>query len=124
MESLYLTAYKLKIDKAYKALLKFYTVGLIIKQINNELIHYNLPENYFQSTLGTIGSDNHFLELQSIEKVCDNTLFDKLNLSRKNMFMMIYCGSQSLGSMVLREYTDQFVSQGIDTDNEIGKKLP
>lgn len=65
----------------------------IVEKITNDHI-----EN---EQLGTIGSGNHFVELQRIEELYD----DKSNdLSKEYLYLLVHSGSRSLGERFLREF--------------------
>ncbi|CAM4940703.1 unnamed protein product [Rotaria socialis] len=51
--------------------------------------------------LGTIGAGNHFVELQRIEELHDNTCDD---LSTDHLYLLVHSGSRSLGERFLREF--------------------
>jgi tRNA-splicing ligase RtcB len=47
--------------------------------------------------LGTLGSGNHFLEIQVVEKIFDSTLAETLGLALGTVTVMIHTGSRALG---------------------------
>jgi release factor H-coupled RctB family protein len=51
--------------------------------------------------LGTIGSGNHFVELQRIEELYDDKHDD---LSKDYLYLLVHSGSRSLGERILREF--------------------
>lgn len=63
-----------------------------------ETISNDHPEN---EQLGTIGAGNHFVELQCIEELYDET---SPNLSTDVLYLLVHSGSRSLGERFLREY--------------------
>ncbi len=54
--------------------------------------------------LGTLGSGNHFLEIQLVDKIYDNNIADKFGLKENNVTIMIHCGSRGLGHQVCSDY--------------------
>ncbi|NLS45247.1 MAG: RtcB family protein [Firmicutes bacterium] len=54
--------------------------------------------------LGTLGSGNHFLEIQVIDELFDKDIAEKLGLSEDQVVMMIHSGSRGLGHQVCTDY--------------------
>ncbi len=50
--------------------------------------------------LGTLGSGNHFLEIQSVEAVYDQTIADALGLFPNQITVMIHTGSRGFGHQI------------------------
>jgi len=62
--------------------------------------------------LGTLGSGNHYLEIQVVrpEHVYDAALAEKLGVSRPNQVaLMFHCGSRGFGHQVASDYVDLFL---------------
>ena len=112
-----LKVHKLKIDKAFKKFTKFDKIEIDSNNAKNLLKSKNLATNFFSNALGTIGSGNHFLELTKFEEICDEKIFKELNLNKQNALILVHCGSRSLGSVVLRKYTDKFGGLGATIDS-------
>ncbi|ATW26743.1 RNA ligase RtcB family protein [Candidatus Formimonas warabiya] len=56
--------------------------------------------------LGTIGSGNHFAEFQVLQEVFDPAEFEKLNISKDDLLLLIHSGSRGYGQSILREFSD------------------
>ena len=56
------------------------------------------------SQLGTLGSGNHFLEVQRIDEVFDEPAAVRLGLRTDDVTIMIHCGSRGLGHQVASDY--------------------
>jgi tRNA-splicing ligase RtcB len=54
---------------------------------------------------GTLGSGNHFLEIQVIDQLYDAKICDALNLDLGQITIMIHSGSRGLGYQVCEDYT-------------------
>jgi tRNA-splicing ligase RtcB len=54
--------------------------------------------------LGTLGSGNHFLEIQYIEKVYDEEIAKAFGLKEGNITVMIHCGSRGAGHQICTDY--------------------
>lgn len=59
--------------------------------------------------LGTLGSGNHFLEIQYVEKIFDATTASIYGLSEGMITVMIHCGSRGLGHQVCTDYVREFM---------------
>src|SRR5205807_216538 len=58
----------------------------------------------FEDSLGTIGSGNHFAELQVIEDLGNPEL---AGLAREAVYLCVHSGSRGFGEAVLRSHTDR-----------------
>jgi tRNA-splicing ligase RtcB (3'-phosphate/5'-hydroxy nucleic acid ligase) len=54
--------------------------------------------------LGTMGSGNHFVELQRIERIFDERTADAYGLARDQVTVLIHSGSRGLGHQVCTDY--------------------
>ena len=54
--------------------------------------------------IGTLGSGNHFIELQVVEQVLDETAADAYGLERGQVTVLIHSGSRGLGHQVCTDY--------------------
>ncbi len=57
-----------------------------------------------RTQLGTLGSGNHFLEIQVVDEVFDEGEASKLGLKTGCITVMIHCGSRGLGHQVCDDY--------------------
>jgi tRNA-splicing ligase RtcB (3'-phosphate/5'-hydroxy nucleic acid ligase) len=60
-----------------------------------------------QPQLGTLGSGNHFLEVQYVEQVHDETAARVLGLAAGEVVVLIHSGSRGLGHQVCTDYVAQ-----------------
>ncbi|MEM4625221.1 MAG: RtcB family protein [Candidatus Pacearchaeota archaeon] len=54
--------------------------------------------------LGSVGSGNHFLEIQYVEKILKKEIAKVFNLYEGSITIMIHCGSRGLGHQVASDY--------------------
>jgi tRNA-splicing ligase RtcB len=54
--------------------------------------------------IGTLGSGNHFLEIQYVEKIFDKEVAQVFGLSQDQVTIMIHCGSRGLGHQTCTDY--------------------
>jgi len=54
--------------------------------------------------LGTLGSGNHFLEVQEIDEIFDQKVAQAFGLAKGMVTIMIHCGSRGLGHQVCTDY--------------------
>jgi tRNA-splicing ligase RtcB len=58
---------------------------------------------------GTLGSGNHFLEIQVIDQLYDSKLCDAFGLSQGQITLMIHSGSRGLGYQVCDDYVKSMI---------------
>jgi tRNA-splicing ligase RtcB len=56
--------------------------------------------------LGTLGSGNHFLEVQVVEEIYDEGAARKMGLEKGMVTVMIHCGSRGLGHQVCTDFLE------------------
>jgi tRNA-splicing ligase RtcB len=57
-----------------------------------------------QNQLGSLGSGNHFLEVQRVTDVYDESIADAYGLETDQVVVLIHCGSRGLGHQVCNDY--------------------
>ncbi len=57
--------------------------------------------------LGTLGSGNHFLEVQYVDEIFDETAAGRHNLAKDRIVLLIHTGSRGLGHQVCTDYVSQ-----------------
>jgi len=70
--------------------------------------------------LGTLGSGNHFLEVQRVSEIYDENLAKKWGLFKDQITIMIHSGSRGLGYQVCEDY----VKIMLDASRKYGIVLP
>ena len=60
-----------------------------------------------RSQLGTIGSGNHFVEVQYVEKIHDPEAARAMNLEEGRVTVMVHCGSRGLGHQICTDFVAQ-----------------
>jgi tRNA-splicing ligase RtcB len=58
-----------------------------------------------RNEMGTLGSGNHYLEVQVVEEVFDPTAAAALGVRRGEVLVSIHCGSRGLGHQVATDYS-------------------
>ncbi|MCX5686808.1 MAG: RtcB family protein [Candidatus Omnitrophica bacterium] len=58
---------------------------------------------------GTLGSGNHFLEIQTIDEIFDEEIAGTFGLEKGQVTLMIHSGSRGLGYQVCDEYSKDFI---------------
>ena len=61
-------------------------------------------KNRGRNELGTLGSGNHFLEFQRVEKIFDEEVAKAFGIFEGQVMIMIHCGSRGLGHQVATDY--------------------
>ena len=54
--------------------------------------------------LGTLGSGNHFLEIQKVDKIFDEEAAKKMGIRKGQIAVLIHCGSRGFGHQVCSDY--------------------
>jgi release factor H-coupled RctB family protein len=76
------------------------------------------------AALGTIGSGNHFAELQTIEKVFNQDVFSGMGLDKNLLTLVVHSGSRGIGEVLLRRHVDKYGAGGLKADSrEAGRYL-
>lgn len=60
------------------------------------------------SQVGTLGSGNHFIEVQSVEEIFDEAVAGRFGLQKGTIAWMIHTGSRGFGHQVATDYIEQF----------------
>jgi len=66
-------------------------------------------KNRGRDQVGTLGSGNHFLELQRVEEIFDEKEADAFGLFKDQIVIMIHTGSRGLGHQVCTDYLREFI---------------
>jgi len=69
---------------------------------------------------GTLGSGNHFLEVQVVEEIFDPKVADEFGLFKNQVTIMVHSGSRGLGHQVCTDY----ISVMLKAAGKYGIKLP
>ena len=64
----------------------------------------NHAKNRGRDQVGTLGSGNHFLEIQKVEKIFDKATAQNFGLFEDQIVIMIHTGSRGLGHQVCTDY--------------------
>ncbi len=70
------------------------------------------PSGY-EHSLGTIGSGNHFAELQAVESIANPESCERLGIDGDAVYLCVHSGSRGLGESILREHVERFGSNGL-----------
>lgn len=61
-------------------------------------------KNRGRDQVGTLGSGNHFLEIQKVDEIFDTKTAEIFGLFKDQIVIMIHCGSRGLGHQVCTDY--------------------
>jgi tRNA-splicing ligase RtcB len=70
--------------------------------------------------MGTLGSGNHYLEVQAVAEIYDPAVADVFGLAQEGVVATIHCGSRGLGHQIGTE----FLKEMVVTAKEAGIELP
>ena len=62
-----------------------------------------------QDEMGTLGSGNHYLEVQRVAEVFDPQIADAFRIRRDDVVVSIHCGSRGLGHQIGTEFLKEMV---------------
>jgi len=66
-------------------------------------------KNRGRDQVGTLGSGNHFLELQRVDEIFDEKVADAFGLFKDQIVIMVHTGSRGLGHQVCTDYLREFI---------------
>jgi tRNA-splicing ligase RtcB len=61
-----------------------------------------------QGQVGTLGAGNHFIEIDVVDKVLDESVARRIGLNEGQIVVQIHCGSRGLGHQVCGDYVKRF----------------
>ena len=73
-----------------------------------------------QDEMGTLGSGNHYLEVQHVAKIFDSEIASAYELRERDVVLSIHCGSRGLGHQIGTE----FLTRMAITASQYGIELP
>lgn len=88
--------------------------GAVPKYVSDMAKHRQLGE------MGTLGSGNHYLEMQVVEKIFDETTAAAFGLQENLIIISIHCGSRGLGHQIGTDYLVSLAKAA----NKLGITLP
>ena len=86
---------------------------LSIDKLTRQIGNIDQPDMRHKYNLGTIGSGNHFAELQKVSKIFSEQLFEHYQLDAKKLFLLVHSGSRGLGHAILQNQISRFGYQGL-----------
>jgi tRNA-splicing ligase RtcB len=69
--------------------------------------------------MGTLGSGNHYLEVQAVAKIFDATVARVFGLAENDVVVTIHCGSRGLGHQIGSEFLREMVAAAKDARIEL-----
>lgn len=73
-----------------------------------------------EKQIGTLGSGNHFIEIQVLDEIFDQSLAKAWGLFKNQICVMIHTGSRALGHQTCLDYTNRFSQE----ESRYGIKAP
>jgi tRNA-splicing ligase RtcB len=68
----------------------------------------NRAKNRGKSQVGTLGSGNHFLEVEVVDEIFHEEAAEVMGLEEGNLSVMIHTGSRGFGHQICSDYVDEF----------------
>lgn len=75
----------------------------------------------YEASLGTIGSGNHFAELQTIENIGDAERCRAIGVDADAVYLCVHSGSRGLGEAILREHVESNGTGGLRAESAEAK---
>ena len=105
---------KAKIEKLAKKLHNFDGNMTDVTKLSKWILRANdIKDIKDKHSLGTIGGGNHFAELQTIEKIHNEEVFNANCGGKDNLYILVHSGSRSLGKKILDEHITSNGSKGL-----------
>lgn len=79
-----------------------------------------VEESAHDSGIGTIGSGNHFAELQVAETIANRDACEAMGVTEDFVYLCVHSGSRGFGEAILREHVAARGMGGIRADSEEG----
>lgn len=85
------------------------------------LADHGLAPTPFDASLGTVGSGNHFAEIQSVAEIRDADALARLGIDPDRALVLVHTGSRGFGEAILRAHAERFRAEGLaDESAEAG----
>lgn len=95
--------FPIKIGYGSKDDLRFYEQGGSLKGADPNHVSETAKQRE-KKQIGTVGSGNHYLEIQYVDEIFDETAAKAYNISKDCVIISIHCGSRALGHQVGTDY--------------------
>ncbi|MCP5213352.1 MAG: RNA ligase RtcB family protein [Hahellaceae bacterium] len=88
--------------------------------IEQYLLNENVPESLqlmissAHSAWGSVGSGNHFVELQKISRIADESTLQQMSINPNQVLLLVHSGSRGLGEAILRDHVNEHSHAGIE----------
>ena len=79
-----------------------------LKQADAKAVSHK-AKNRGQDQLGTLGSGNHFLEIQKVAEIFNEEIAQKMGIFKNQLTVMIHTGSRGLGHQVATDYIQKMI---------------
>ncbi|MFX0183515.1 MAG: RtcB family protein [Candidatus Hodarchaeota archaeon] len=80
----------------------------VIEGANPEKVSFRAKKRQYNQ-IGTLGSGNHYLELQIVDKIFDQEAAKVFGLFQDQLIISIHCGSRGLGHQIGTDYSKKLV---------------
>ncbi len=75
----------------------------VVHEADPDQVSVRARERGFRQ-VGSLGSGNHFLEVQRVDEIADGALAEAYGLRRDGVAVMIHCGSRGLGHQICSDH--------------------
>ncbi len=85
------------------------------------LVDREVAPTDYDGSLGTPGFGNHFIEIQSVSNIFDQTLFDSVGMSEDHLHVVVHSGSRGFGESIMDAYAAKHGANGVMADSDEGQ---
>jgi len=78
--------------------------------------------NRQKNQMGTLGSGNHYLEIQKVTQLFDEQKAAVFGIKQSDVLVSIHCGSRGLGHQIATDYLPLMVKTAAEAGIELGEK--
>lgn len=78
---------------------------------------FQLTPTPFDSSLGTTGFGNHFIEVQAVHEVIDSATLSDIGVDLTRLCILVHTGSRGLGESILRRAVAERGKSGLHSDS-------
>jgi release factor H-coupled RctB family protein len=81
-----------------------------------------IPPSGYEHSLGTIGSGNHFAEIQIVESIANGSECESIGIAADSVCLCVHSGSRGFGEAILRDHVARFASDGLRAETDDARK--
>ncbi len=88
------------------------------RDLDEWMLENNVESSDHDKALGTIGGGNHFAELNKVNEVFDQKIFEEAGLDKKYLNLLVHSGSRGYGEVLYRSHTSKLGASPLVPDSD------